>query len=179
MDFREKPNSRTGRNRWSPTNSAWTVFEISSVSLTGQCACVCVCPSSPCLKVIKTLFCWYINTCTYTLSVCFALIKGRRGEGCFRESWIVPPLYNKSRACWETGGTSSWLENSMQWKQLAQPGRRKALLSKGDPVNPVERKSWQRNRKHGQAIAIVWLETLHGGSWHRYMDRVAQNVTVW
>lgn len=33
------------------------------------------------------------------------------------------------------------IKNCMQWKQLARAGRRKALLSEGDPVGPAEGKS--------------------------------------
>lgn len=52
----ENPSSRTGRNRWSLANTGRTVFEISCVSLTTQHR-----------KIIKTLLCWYINTCIYRL----------------------------------------------------------------------------------------------------------------
>lgn len=54
--YRANPSSRTGRNRWSLANTGRTVFEISCVSLTAQHR-----------KIIKTLLCWYINTCIYRL----------------------------------------------------------------------------------------------------------------
>lgn len=47
-----------------------------SLSLLDVSACASMCPSGPRLKVIKTLFCSYINTCIYSLSLCFPLMKG-------------------------------------------------------------------------------------------------------
>lgn len=82
----------------------------------------------------------------YSLPLCFALMKG----GVFQWTLDCPTsVLKQKQACWEAGRTSSWLENFMQWKQLARAGRRKSLLSESDPVRPAEGKSWQRNRKHG------------------------------
>lgn len=68
-------------------HTARTVFEISSVSLTTRCVSVCVCvsvcPSGPCLRVIKILLCWYVNTCTYSLILCVLLSCSGGGGGCF------------------------------------------------------------------------------------------------
>lgn len=53
-------------------DSVWNLICLSHCSV-----CVCVCPSGPRLKVIKTLLCWYINTCIYIVFLCvFALMKG-------------------------------------------------------------------------------------------------------
>lgn len=84
-----------------------------------------------------------------------------RGGSVSMDAVVYPTPVQQKQACWEAGRTSSWLENSMQWKQLARAGRRKVLLSKGDPVGPAEGKSWHRNRKQGRSTAVLQEENTH------------------
>lgn len=70
-------SSGTGRNSWSSTNTAPTLFEFTSVSVPRS-----VCPSGLRLKRIQTLLCWYINMYT-NLSLCLALMEA---EGSFQGS---------------------------------------------------------------------------------------------
>lgn len=52
-----------------------------------------------------------------------------------------PTSEQQKQACWEASEAQLLIKNCMQWKQLAQAGRRNALLSEGDPVRPAEGKS--------------------------------------
>lgn len=51
-----------------------------------------------------------------------------------------PTSGQQKQACWEAGKAQLLIKNCMQWKQLAQAGRRNVLLSEGDPVRPAEGK---------------------------------------
>ena len=83
--------TRNDQQRWSTEkNQAAGQEETDGLqqTLRGQClkshlslshcfgVSLCVCPSGPRLKVIKTLLCCCINTCIYSPSLCFALMKG-------------------------------------------------------------------------------------------------------
>lgn len=76
-----------------------------------------VCPSAPLLKIIKTSLCSYINACIYSLSVCFALVKGvvfPRTLGC-------PTSVQQKQACW--GGKQDQLLIELHAVETAGPGR--------------------------------------------------------
>lgn len=140
-------NSRTGRNRWSSTNTGRTVFEISSVSL--LCVSWCVYPSGPCLKVIKTLLCSSTHKYTVFLNTqaCVSMdpglshfcttetgpLGGRQDQLLIRKLHAVetagPGMEEGSAVIWRRPGRASRVEKLTE-KQEAQPGHSTSLIEK-------------------------------------------------